>query len=147
MGEHLEPVVACNADESKAYRLCSAYRQSRRRRDSDYDGRSNHAGFLHKLDRNTARQHNDAQRSRLASMQQSARQLVERIVPPDVFTEDQLPTRLAKCCTTIPSETLTTASSAISAGSVIMPSVYVKPKAKSSRSSGLAIKTAWPTPS
>src|SRR5215469_14710111 len=99
MGEHLEPVVACDADESKACRLCSADRQSRRRRDADYDGRSNHAGLLHKLDRNTARQHNDTQRGRLPGMQQSARQLVERIVPPpDVFTEDQLPTRPPKCC-------------------------------------------------
>src|SRR5215472_11667485 len=98
MGEHLEPVVACDTDESKAYRLCSADRQSRRRRDADYDGRSNHASLLHKLDRNTARQHNDAQRGRLAGMQQSARQLVERIVPPDVFTEDQFSARPPKCC-------------------------------------------------
>src|SRR5215469_9438063 len=98
MGEHLEPVVACDADESKAYRLCSADGQSRRRRDADYDDRSHHAGLLHKFDRNTARQHNDAQRSRLAGMQQSTRQLVERIVPPDVLTQDQLPTRPPKCC-------------------------------------------------
>src|SRR5437868_3171033 len=66
MGEHLKPVVARDAHEGEAYRFCSADRQSRRRRDADYDGRSDHAGLLHKLDRNTARQHNDAESSPLS---------------------------------------------------------------------------------
>src|SRR5215469_13746589 len=65
MGEHLEPVVARDADEGEAYRLCSTNSQSRRCRDADDDGCSHDAGFLHELDGNSARQHDDAQSSRL----------------------------------------------------------------------------------
>ena len=89
MGEHLEPIVARDADEGEAYRLRSADRQSCRRRHPDYDGRSHHAGFLHKLDGNAARQHNDALGSRAIGTQQCPRQFVERVVPPDIFAEKQ----------------------------------------------------------
>src|SRR6516165_11998697 len=96
MGEHLEPVVARDADEGEAYRLCSANRQRRRRRYPNYDGRPYHSGFLHKLDGNSARQHNDALSSRLASAQQCARQFVERVVASDVFAENEAPTGVPK---------------------------------------------------
>ena len=41
----------------------------------------------------------------------------------------------------------TISSSAMSAGPAILPSVRLKPTAKSSRSAGLAIITAWVVPS
>src|SRR6516162_10028838 len=89
MGEHLEPIVTRDADEGEAYRFRSADRQSCRRRHPDYDGRAHHAGFLHKLDGNAARQHNDALGSRAIGTQQCPRQFVERVVPPDIFAENQ----------------------------------------------------------
>ena len=89
MGEHLEPVVACDADEREARHLCNADGQSRRRRHPDDDGRPHHGGFLHELDGNPARQHDDAVGSRPAGVQQCARQFVERIVPPYVFAQNQ----------------------------------------------------------
>src|SRR5271166_2416694 len=52
MGEDLEPVVACDADD---------------------DARPHHACFLHEFDGNTARQYNDAIRSRASCAQQGAR--------------------------------------------------------------------------
>src|SRR5262249_36620614 len=64
MGEHLEPVVAGDAHKREAGRLGSAHRQSRRRRHPHYH--PNHTSFLHELDGNPARQHNDALGSRRA---------------------------------------------------------------------------------
>src|SRR5215472_9463314 len=96
MSEYLEPVVACYPDEGKAYRLCSADGQSRRRGHPDDDSCSHHAGFLHKLDGDAARQHNDALGSRTIGTQQCPRQFVERVVPPDILTKDQLSIRPPK---------------------------------------------------
>src|SRR6516165_10540235 len=89
MGEHLEPVIACDAHEREAGRLGGAYRQSRWRRHPYDDRRSHHAGFLHELDGDPARQYNDAIGSRQVFAQQCARQLVERIVPTHVFAQNQ----------------------------------------------------------
>src|SRR5271155_4425990 len=96
MGEHLEPVVACDADEGKARHLCGADRQSRRRRHPDDDRRSHHADFLHEPDGNPARQYDNALGSRQAFAQQRARQFVERVVPSYIFSENQALIRLPK---------------------------------------------------
>src|SRR6516162_5526214 len=42
MGEHLKPIVPCDADEGEAYRLCNADGQSRRRRHPDDNSRPHH---------------------------------------------------------------------------------------------------------
>src|SRR6516165_4410434 len=97
VGKHLEPVVTCDADEGEAYRLCSADCQSGRRGHPDYDRRSHHSGFLHKLNGNPARQHNDALGSRPARAQQHACQFIERIVASYVLTKDQLSMWPPKC--------------------------------------------------
>src|SRR6516162_2832822 len=60
MSEHLEPVVACDADEGEARDLGRAYRQGRRRGHPHDDSRPHHAGLLHELDGNPARQNNDS---------------------------------------------------------------------------------------
>ena len=64
----------------------------------DDDGRPHHAGLLHEFDGNPARQYNDALGSRPACAQQCARQFVEGIVPPDVFTQNQALIRPPKRC-------------------------------------------------
>src|SRR6266851_749698 len=96
MGEHLEPVVACDPHESEARHLCSANGQSGRRRHPHYDGRPHHSGLLHQFNGDTARHYNDARGSRPACAQQCARQFVERIVPSHVFAENQALIRLPK---------------------------------------------------
>src|SRR6266404_858776 len=89
MGKHLEPVVACDADKGEACHLGDADGQGRRRRHPHDNSCPHHAGLLHELDGNSARQYNDTLGSRPAGAQQCARQFVKRIVPSDVFAEDQ----------------------------------------------------------
>src|ERR1700730_15658405 len=84
MGEHLEPIVACDADEGETCCLGNTDGQSRRRRHPHYDGRPHHGCFLHELDGDPARQYDDALGCRPAFAQQRARQFVERIVAADV---------------------------------------------------------------
>src|SRR5271165_26296 len=54
MGEHLKPIVPCDADEGEARCLGNADGQSRRRRHPDDNSCPHHARLLHELDGNPA---------------------------------------------------------------------------------------------
>src|SRR5271169_6228516 len=70
MGEHLEPVVTRDTHQGQADRLSSANGQSCWRGYPDDDARPHHPCFLHELDGNPARQHDDSLGSRPACAQQ-----------------------------------------------------------------------------
>jgi len=95
--EHLESVVARDADKGDADRLGIAHRQGRRRRDTDQDRHPHHSSLLHQLDRDAARQHDEAGIGWTGRLQQRIGKFVERVVPADILAHDQIMARLPEC--------------------------------------------------
>jgi hypothetical protein len=96
MGEELEPIVASDADERDTGRIRRPHSQRRRGGYSHDDGCTDHPGFLHQLNRDSARENDDAIGNRLASAQERPCQFVECVVPSDIFAEQEIAISLPK---------------------------------------------------
>src|SRR4051812_31598789 len=88
MAENLKIASAYDADESDPAGLSRSYRKCGRRRNCDDQARTDHGGFLHHLDRDTAREDDGTAATRNPRRGERASELVERVVAADVLAHD-----------------------------------------------------------
>ena len=85
MGENLETVAARHGDKRDASRVRGARGECRRRRYRNHNRRAERGRFLNHFDRHPAGQQHHAGRTGNALARERASELVERVVPADIF--------------------------------------------------------------
>jgi hypothetical protein len=90
-GEDLEAVLARNCDQRHAGGLGHAHGKCRRRRNCGYCRRADHRRLLHHLDQDAARQHHQTLARAHVTTGESADELVERVMAPDILAQSYEP--------------------------------------------------------